>query len=84
MAALLEMDFRSSKLSVSHGSRGRGEDQRSGSTRAVRVKCPSCGRKRPVGRDACPRCGAAFPEPAPVGTEIIIMESTADPALLAP
>lgn len=36
----------------------------------VRVKCPSCGRKRPVDFEKCPACGAAWPEPAREGIEI--------------
>ena len=39
--------------------------------RAILVKCPACSKKRPVDRETCPRCRAAFPEPAPAGTEIL-------------
>jgi hypothetical protein len=36
----------------------------------ARVRCPECGRMRPVDRGGCPRCGRPFPPPAADGTEI--------------
>jgi hypothetical protein len=37
----------------------------------VREACPACGVKAPRDRDACFRCGAAFPEPHHISTEIM-------------
>jgi hypothetical protein len=37
-------------------------------------KCPACANRRPVDRDACPRCGALTTRPVSDGTEIIIGE----------
>ena len=36
----------------------------------VRVKCPTCSRKRPVETDLCPHCQSAWPKNASRGTEI--------------
>jgi hypothetical protein len=36
----------------------------------VRETCPACGRKRVVTRVRCERCDAAWPSPAPDGTEV--------------
>jgi hypothetical protein len=36
----------------------------------VRVKCPACGRPRPVDFEKCPACGAGWPEPPREGIEI--------------
>jgi hypothetical protein len=36
----------------------------------VKVKCPSCGRKRPVEKETCPACHAPWPAPVREGTEI--------------
>ena len=36
----------------------------------ARLPCATCGRKRLVDRQQCEHCGAAFPPPAPTGTEI--------------
>ena len=37
----------------------------------VRIKCPSCQKKRRIDLPACPHCGAAWPTPARDGTEIV-------------
>jgi hypothetical protein len=34
------------------------------------VPCAACGRNRPIDRERCPHCGAAWPGPEPSGTEI--------------
>ena len=36
----------------------------------VRLSCPHCGRLRAINRVSCEHCGAAWPLPAPDGTEI--------------
>ena len=36
----------------------------------VLEKCPACGHVVPRDREACARCGAAFPAPAPKGCEV--------------
>ncbi len=36
----------------------------------VTVLCPACGRRRPVSRDRCPHCDAAFAPPAAIGIEV--------------
>jgi len=37
----------------------------------VRVKCPTCSRKRPVEETLCPHCQALWPAPTPSGIEIL-------------
>jgi hypothetical protein len=36
----------------------------------ARENCPGCRKLRVVDRETCEHCGAAFPAPAPTGTEI--------------
>jgi len=36
------------------------------------VKCPNCGQRRPLDRDLCPHCAAAFPRPPAKGIELIV------------
>ncbi len=36
------------------------------------VKCPGCGKRRPLGEAHCPHCGADFPRPAHAATEIFV------------
>jgi hypothetical protein len=37
----------------------------------VLVKCPSCGRKRPIEENLCPHCATGWPARKPEGTEIV-------------
>jgi hypothetical protein len=50
----------------------------------VRVKCPSCGHKRPVDFEKCPACGAGWPEPAREGIEIFTPVESAPAAGAVP
>ncbi len=51
----------------------------------VRVKCPACGRLRPVDQETCPACHAPWPQPPREGTEIFTpVESTATGAGAVP
>jgi hypothetical protein len=43
----------------------------------ILLPCPACGKKRPIERETCPVCGAAWPAPAREGTEIFDGESGA-------